>query len=250
MEKRIIALVVLAFLLIGNVSAFTSVRLYNARAVVEGQVGETVSRTIRMSNPNDVDVLVEISASGELADKIKIDEESFTLSPGEEKTVAYTIRATDPGTTESRLGITTLPEGETNGIALTSVIIFNARGESIEDEPAVIDENSETEGITEDNAEGNNGFSFNPTNKAEVPKSFSFSDISPIVYLLGSSILLMLILIVLVILSGKKKSPPLMKKDESQVIKEIKEDVSLMNEPSSEVKENKTKKRKAVRGRS
>jgi hypothetical protein len=80
------------FLSLANVSAITG-SMGNSRMVLRLDVGESVQKYILVKNVNDEPLTIELNASGDLADHVTIEEDSFTLEPGAEKKAYFTITA-------------------------------------------------------------------------------------------------------------------------------------------------------------
>lgn len=130
------SLIVLGIILILSVSSIASVSaitgaIGNGRAVVSAEVGETIERYILVKNPNDVDVQIDITASGELAQETEILDNSFNLAPGEEKKAYFNVEVTEPGQFETNLNIkyTPIDTEDKNGVGLVATLIVNAYGE-------------------------------------------------------------------------------------------------------------------------
>lgn len=130
------SLVILALTLITllsvNALAITA-SIGNSRMVLRLETGETIEKYILVRNINDESVTIDLSASGELADRVTLEEEMFELGPGEEKNAYFTISALEEGTTETKINIRYTPE-EGNGVGLTSTVIVIASGETVEED--------------------------------------------------------------------------------------------------------------------
>lgn len=126
-------LVLLVFVsFISSVSAITG-SIGNARMVLKAQTGDKIEKYIKVINVNDVEVEIEVSASGELAKYIDIKDKKFILGAGEEKKAYFTINVAKAGKTESKINIKFTPIEGGNGVGLSSVVIVIAEGEDLED---------------------------------------------------------------------------------------------------------------------
>jgi len=200
MGKKILVLVIMVLVLVSSIqyAAALEARIRGARMVLQTLPGERIERSILVMNPNDIPVVIELSATGDLADKVKLRDDSFELEPGEEKKAYFTIRADRPGVTETSINIKYVPE-EGNGVGFSSTVILVTKGE-------VFDSGGdEEEEIEEDVENEDGGFSFNPSGR-NLPGSTSDRKLSPIAYLLGSSVLLGLALIGIMVYANKVKS--------------------------------------------
>ena len=152
--------------------------------------GETLERSILVKNVNNVKVDIELSASGDLADSIKIEDDKFSLQPNQEKKAIFTIKASEKGTTESKIMVKFTPE-EGNGVVLTSTIIVIISGTSVSNEEESEDDSgvSVSPGLNEDTNQDNNS-------------KIAFS---PMLILGISTLVLFLILFVLVLYTTKSK---------------------------------------------
>lgn len=208
---KIFALGILFLLLIAPASAKLTGKLYNGKMVISLESGETVQKHITIENVNEVPVTINLMPIGDLAESINLEEEEFILKPGEKKKSYFTITASKPGTTESKINILfTPPEG--NGLGLASEIIVIAPGENAEDTNSQNNEqntsqqsqntsdtqNNETTNTTSEDS----GFSFNPTGRAI--QENSNIKLSPLTILIISTIILILTFVALIIYSKKK----------------------------------------------
>lgn len=134
-----IVLIILGFA--GYVSAITG-SVGNARMIVRAQVGEEIDKYIVVKNVNNVSVNIEIWAEGNLSKYIDFKENNFTLAPGGEKKVDFTIKAVEEGTTETKIKIKFVPTEGGNGVGLTSTVIVIAGKDdgTVDDETDIIDE--------------------------------------------------------------------------------------------------------------
>ena len=107
-----------------SVFAITA-KIGNARAILNGETGDTLERTIKVINDNDVDVRIELFAGGDLADDIKIIDNNFTLAPGEERNARFEIYLREPGKTESNINVKFTAVDDDQGVGLSSTLIVN-----------------------------------------------------------------------------------------------------------------------------
>lgn len=127
MKKIVVVLgVILLFLLtIVNVSAITG-KIGNGKMVISSDVGETVSRTIRVINDNNVAINITIIPSGDLEDDIYIEDESFVLQPNEEKNAKFEVDITKAGT--SKINVKFTPLNGEPGVVLSAQLTVNTNG--------------------------------------------------------------------------------------------------------------------------
>jgi uncharacterized membrane protein len=90
--------------------------------VFRADIGYTIENYVLVKNVNDVPVNITLSASGDLAEDIKILNQEFTLQPGEDKKAYFTLEVTREGQTEGKIDIEFIPE-EGDSISLSSTII-------------------------------------------------------------------------------------------------------------------------------
>ena len=189
MRKYLILAIILLILNSFLASAITA-SIGNSRMVLRPAFGETLERSILVKNVNNVKVDIELSASGDLADSIKIEDDKFSLQPNQEKKAIFTIKASEKGTTESKIMVKFTPE-EGNGVVLTSTIIVIISGTSVSNEEESEDDSgvSVSPGLNEDTNQDNNS-------------KIAFS---PMLILGISTLVLFLILFVLVLYTTKSK---------------------------------------------
>ena len=197
MEKRAVNIAAIIFLIFLLVPAFVSAvtaTLQGARMVLSAQVGEKIERSITVMNRNDISVTINITKSGDLADNLVISgKTTFELEPGQEQKVFFTIKASEPGTTETRINVLFIPS-EGNAVGLPAVITFVASGEG----QATTDDGDAQKA---DNSDGISlPFSGQSANSGNSTSSFKLSYLSML--LIGTSILF-IIFIVLVIYSKR-----------------------------------------------
>src|SRR3989344_7250315 len=131
-----IFLIMILLLSISLASAITA-KIGNGRMVLRVQTGEVIEKYVKVINENNIDVNIELSASGDLADGVVIKEKNFTLKPKEEKNAYFTIVATKAGTTETKINVKFSPLEGAGGAGLSSVVILIAEGEDIKEDKSL-----------------------------------------------------------------------------------------------------------------
>ena len=199
--KRSLLLALLILLIFASLASQVSAQkitgsIGNSRMILRLEEGESVRKSVLVRNVNDISLKVDVTASGDLAESIELEETSFELAAGEEKKVYFTIKATKGGTTESKINIRFTPE-EGNGIGLSSTVIVIAPGES----ETAVDSEDETADST---AEDDSGFSFNPSSTSVPNSSAQKINFSPLTILIISSGVLSVLFIILMIYAFKK----------------------------------------------
>lgn len=160
-----LGLIAISFILLMSVNVFAiTASIGNSRMILRLETGETIEKFILVRNTNDERVTVDLSATGELADRVSLDEESFTLEAGEEKNAYFTISALEEGTYETKINVRYSPQEGGNGVGLTSTIIVIASGEPVVDDLSEQDSNEGFLGFlsnsnTEDEGEGESSIS-------------------------------------------------------------------------------------------
>ena len=71
-----------------SVSALTG-KIGNLKINEIVEIGDTVDRTIRVINDNDISINVTLFLDGDLENEIELIDEKFTLGPGEEKKARF-----------------------------------------------------------------------------------------------------------------------------------------------------------------
>lgn len=117
-------IVLLSFVfLIPYINAITG-SIGNARILINADVGDSIEKYILVRNINNVEVNIQLSASGDLSEDIDILDKEFILAPGEEKKVYFTIDIKEEGTTESYIDVEFIPlTGESVGLKSTITVI-------------------------------------------------------------------------------------------------------------------------------
>ncbi|MEM3074760.1 MAG: hypothetical protein QW727_02350 [Candidatus Pacearchaeota archaeon] len=129
-KKKIVGLIsgFIIILIAFSYSAYAITgKIGNARMVINVEVGDTIEKSIRVINDNEVHIEVNLFASGDLINNIEIIDSNFTLQPYEEKNARFKIRITSPGKTNSKINVQFKPSNSNeSGIGLSSNIIVNA----------------------------------------------------------------------------------------------------------------------------
>ncbi len=197
--------IILALMIILNaahVSAITG-SIGSARMTLRAEVGEEVERSILVRNVNDVAVNINVTASGDLAENVNLDEDNFDLEAGEEKKVYFTIEADEEGTTETRITIKFTPIEGGNGVVLSSVVNVIAAGEG-----SVDDSEEEDLNDTEDGNDFNFGIGSSDDSDSIDGEDRDATDLelSPLNMLMISTIVLIIILVILIVWASKKRN--------------------------------------------
>ena len=131
MKRELIVVLLVSLFCLNFVSAITG-SIGNARMILREvdedaiKVGDTIEKYILVKNVNDVAIDVELFASGDLADDIRIITDKFSLEPGQDRKAYFQIKVTEEGTTESNINVRFTPVEGGNGVGLTSTIIIIA----------------------------------------------------------------------------------------------------------------------------
>ena len=162
------------------------------------QTGEEIRKSIRVINDNSEEVTISFIVSGDLKDNVKLDEKTFTLTPGEEKNAFFTIKTNNPGTYETKINVIFAPN-EGNSVGLMSTIIVIAEGETTSEDSNEYSE-TEIENLNEEIEELNDetdGVTFKPSPSATLDSSNLQNYFSLSKLLLITSIVLIIAFIVL-----------------------------------------------------
>ena len=140
----VLSLVVLSNLFL--VSALTA-KIGNARAVISGEVGDTIDRTIKIINDNNVSVLIELFVEGNISQDIKLIDNNFTLSPGQEKEAKFEVYLREAGSSKNNINIrfTDLAGDKKKAVGVSAVLIVNVYGEG---KIPAKDDNTNTDPLT------------------------------------------------------------------------------------------------------
>jgi len=186
MKWKVLTTVVLAYLLLlMPVFALTG-SIGNSRMILNLEPGETIERYILVKNVNDVAVDIDIGAAGDLADSVELQDEEFTLEPGEDKKAYFTITAQDSGVTETRINVRFTPIDGGNGVGLSSQIII-----------ALGDEDGSDDGGDD------GGVNVDSQNPGTIENGFQLNKVHIILF--SSTLIIMLMLVVLLILDYKTR---------------------------------------------
>ena len=93
--------------------------------------GETINRSIRVINDNEVSLNITLFPSGDFEDEINIIDENFILNPGDEKNARFNLKLEEPGKYEGRINVKFSPIGtKESGVGLASQITINVHEEN------------------------------------------------------------------------------------------------------------------------
>ena len=128
-KQVLLSALVISVILCVYVSAITG-SIGNARAILYpkvGFLGETIERTILVSNKNNVSINVTLEASQNISNIIKLIDKEFTLAPGEEIDARFDIVLKKEGDYEGNI-IVYFKNAEEKGagVALSSTLIIRA----------------------------------------------------------------------------------------------------------------------------
>jgi len=181
-------LLLVAFIVGGSLGSVLGVTgsLGNSRMIWRLDIGDTEHRTLLVRNVNDFPITIEMSASGDLADSVKIEEETFTLAVGEERRAKFSLFVSKGGTTDTKINVKYM-KNEEEGIGLVaSIIVIAPEGDEIVD---LGYDDSDNSGVIDKNLEDGK------------------SGISPVMLLsLLTGVLVLVFIVLLVFISKKKKS--------------------------------------------
>ncbi len=177
----------------------------NSRMVLRLDPGESVQKYVLVKNVNNVSLNIELFVSGDLEKSVELDDKNFTLNPGEEKKVYFTIKATKPGTTETKIQIKFTPEeGSAVGLSATVVVISDKNAKS------TYDDNNTLNSMYNETNSSSDGFNFNPKGIGNAVKDIG-GTFSPLIILSILTFILIIVLIFLFVYAHKrrqKKSVP------------------------------------------
>jgi len=219
----LILLVSLSF----SVSALTG-KIGNVKINEETGIGDTVDRTIRIINDNDIAINVTLTVTGDLENEIELIDDSFRLEAGEEKNARFIYEADTPGAFTSRINIQFSPaEEKGNGVGLSTEVIIKVLGE----DETPTDENTDNTNNDNSNDDNSDSSSSNNDKVVEFVPKFSansettddnqislltgksVNSVNPVrgnaIYLIGvglTTIVLLVFLLMLIVLLSKKKS--------------------------------------------
>jgi hypothetical protein len=223
-----ILVVALMLSFIGSVYAITG-NIGNGRMILRPDIGDTVKRSINVINSNEVTVDIKMTATGDLADDIKIIDSEFELAPGESKDAKFEIPIKKSGTTENKFNIAFSPKDGGNGVGLTATVVIIPQGEDDEsseggffgglfggsDDPEVVEGNQE-------NGEVSVGQDKNQEVVEEVSKSEDKGSTMSLAVLGGTfTIILFVALLILLVVASKhlnKRAAGKSSKDDSEKI--------------------------------
>lgn len=189
-KSFIIMLVLFVIFSLYLVSAITG-SLGNAKMFLDAEVGETLEKYVLVKNVNDVPVNIKLSVSSDISKDVKLEDEEFELTPGEDRRVYFTIKARKPGIYEIRILVRFSEEGGKTGVGLSSVITLKVygKGEMPEDE---LDEDE----LDEESEEDTSAITGNVVGE---------SGISPVLIVLPITTILLFAALLFIILKTKRK---------------------------------------------
>ena len=120
---HIVTVLMIFILLTSSVYALTA-NMGNARMVLKVKPGDTVDKSILVTNINNVTIDISSFASGDLENNTKIINPKFSLLPGEKKNINFQIKVTKEGTTNTKINVKFTTATEKNGVGLASNIII------------------------------------------------------------------------------------------------------------------------------
>ncbi len=121
----VLCLVIFLFILtLHNVDAITG-KIGNGRMVLNSEVGETIEKSIRVINDNDVALNISVFTGGNNSELIKIYDTDFILEPGQEKNAKFSIKGVSPGRYDTKIFIqfSSLNDKEA-GVGLSSQVVL------------------------------------------------------------------------------------------------------------------------------
>jgi len=189
-QKKVVPILFIVLLLSINLALALTATTANARMVLYAVKGDTISKTILVQNTNNISVNLEMFASGDLEKDTKIIEPNFTLAPGEDRAVPFTIKVKKSGTTETKINMKFTSTEEKNGIGISSTVVIIAK-----------------DSASSDDSEENNSTTNSTGTSLGIGKAISnITSMNPALLLVISlGILLLLLIIVLIILLRKNK---------------------------------------------
>ncbi len=189
---------------IGSINAITG-SIGNGRMVLRAETGDKLEKYVEVININDVDIDIELSASGDLADYIEIEDNKFSLEPGEEKNAYFTIDVRKSGTTESKINVKFIPKDGKNVVGLSSVVTVIAEGEDLEDKN-ILDAFKDGGGNVIDNVLGRED-KISTTGRA-IAESKKTGIIAIAFSITGAVLLILLVVVILYYVDKKRKIKP------------------------------------------
>ena len=201
MKKGLIVLGVISLLFlmtIANASAITG-KIGNGKMLISSDVGETISRTIRVINDNDVAVNITLFASGDLEEDITIIDKSFILQPNTEKNAQFKVEITKEGISKINVRFTPLTDAPGVGLSAQLTVKTNGEGGDATDE-------SITGEVTVDSGEGDEN-----DNPNKIRNTF--------LVIMGVLTIILIIILIVLLSSAKSKNQELYTSQVSSVDK-------------------------------
>lgn len=143
----VLYVVLLLVLLSSNVFAITA-NIGNARMVLRANVGDTIEKSILVKNINNDSIVINMTVSGDNEKDIKIIDNNFILSSGQEKEAKFTIKVTKSGTFEDKINVYFFSPSENKGVGLSSNIVLIVNG-SEEDNSTYVEPSEENPDVTD-----------------------------------------------------------------------------------------------------
>lgn len=143
MVPKTLQLILILLLTISSASAITA-SIGNSKMVLRSPPDVEVEKYILVKNVNNVSVTIEMIVNGDLKDNVKLKDNNFTLSPGEDKKAYFTIKADNEGSYTTKINVKFTPE-KGNAVGLSSTIIFIAgsgKGDNNSEDSSVENQNS------------------------------------------------------------------------------------------------------------
>jgi len=187
----VVSAIVISIILCVCASAITG-SIGNARMILHVNTGDTIERTVRVNNVNDVPIRIEIFASGDLASSTKILDNNFTLNAGESKDARFEMKVKGDGTFTTSINVKFIPDTG-NGVGLSATIIAVSNGNN---------NNSE---YTDESDISNTSSDINKITGNAVSAVRSLGNSPMLIVALITSVFLLIFLILLIILYRKSK---------------------------------------------
>ena len=188
-------ILLLSLIITSNASAITG-KIGNGKMIITADVGESVSRTIRVRNDNDVAVNITIFASGDSEKDITIIDKTFILQPNEEKNAQFTVKVTKTG--NNKINVRFQPLTDEPGVGLSAQLTVKTNGKETNGEGGTTNNNN-------NDLTGEVTAKLNPDNQRNT-----------FLIIMGVLTLILLIILVVLLSSGKSKSEIITSNAESQ----------------------------------
>jgi len=175
--KKSVGVFLVLLLFIFSISSVVAITgsIGNARMILRADTGDTLEKYILVKNVNEVALDIELSATGDLAEYIKIQDDKFSLEPNSEKMAYFTVKVKKSGTTDGKINVLFTPTDGGSGVGLSSTVIVIAEGEEDtswfgwggnDDEPDDVDNTDDNVSVSFGGGNNNDGdgadFSMSP----------------------------------------------------------------------------------------